>query len=116
MESLQLCTQCDSNGDIEYEFPCFNMLDSQDYLWEKGDITYTNAVYGGVRIQSWPADKHLLRCVIPRLQVITRTAGSIIIYDVLLRKILEVAKTNTGKSLLSNSIFKVFHLKMEFTV
>ncbi|GIY19026.1 death-associated protein kinase dapk-1 [Caerostris darwini] len=69
LESLQLCTQCDSNGDIEYEFPCFNMLDSQDYLWEKGDLRYTNAVYGGVRLQSWPADKHLLRCVIPRLQV-----------------------------------------------
>ncbi|KAG8176353.1 hypothetical protein JTE90_006143, partial [Oedothorax gibbosus] len=69
LESLQLCTQCDSNGDIEYEFPCFNMLDSQDYLWGKGDLEYTSAVYGGVRIQSWPADKHLLRCVIPRLQV-----------------------------------------------
>ncbi|KFM70353.1 Death-associated protein kinase 1, partial [Stegodyphus mimosarum] len=69
LESLQLCTQCDSNGDIEYEFPCFNMLDSQDYLWDKSDVRYTNAVYGGVRIQCWPADKHLLRCVIPRLQV-----------------------------------------------
>lgn len=69
LESLHLCTQCDSDGEIEYEFPCFNMVDLDINAWEKNDLRYASGVYSGVRIQCWPADKHLLRCIIPRLQV-----------------------------------------------
>lgn len=75
LESLNLCTQCDNDGDIEYEFPCFNFVETLPGLWEKHDSRYQDAVYGGVRIQTPKGTCHLLDSLFLRLQVqLRRTA------------------------------------------
>ncbi|XP_067131292.1 death-associated protein kinase 1-like isoform X1 [Centruroides vittatus] len=75
LEALQLCTQCDNDGDIEYEFPCFNMVETLEGLWDKNDARYTNGVYGGVHICCQPNVKHMLPCVFQRLQVQLRRSA-----------------------------------------
>lgn len=69
LEALHLCTQCDNDGEIEYEFPCFNQVETLDGLWEKGDPRYTNGVYGGVRLRSPAPTQYILPPIYIRMQV-----------------------------------------------
>ena len=55
LEALAVCAQCQCDGAIEYEFPCFNVLSADpDSLWprdvgaEFGRLT----VYGGVMLKA----------------------------------------------------------------
>lgn len=61
--------QCDNDGEIEYEFPCFNQVETLDGLWEKVDPRYTDGVYGGVRLQSPAPTQYILPPIYIRLQV-----------------------------------------------
>ncbi|KAL1139815.1 hypothetical protein AAG570_006792 [Ranatra chinensis] len=69
LEALQLCIQCENDGELEYEFPCYNLVERLDGLWEASDPRYADGTYGGVRLKSPPGTTHLLHCVFPRLQI-----------------------------------------------
>ncbi|RWS05653.1 Death-associated protein kinase 1-like protein [Dinothrombium tinctorium] len=74
LEILQLCTQCDIEGDIEYEFASFIKLERPDGVWPKTDHNFASYCYGGVRLQceSDIPSGHLITCLFPRLQVTLR--------------------------------------------
>ncbi|KAG8177018.1 hypothetical protein JTE90_029680 [Oedothorax gibbosus] len=68
LESLHQCTGCreDECGEMEYEFPCFNILETlDDGLWSP---TPEHVVYGGVRLRCRD-EEHLLESMFTRLQV-----------------------------------------------
>ena len=69
LEALEVCTQCDIDGDIEYEFPCLNFVETLQGLWEKDSRRYKDAVYGGVRLQCPRGVTNQLVHLLPRIQV-----------------------------------------------
>uniref|UniRef100_A0A023EZ51 Putative serine/threonine protein kinase n=1 Tax=Triatoma infestans TaxID=30076 RepID=A0A023EZ51_TRIIF len=69
LEALQLCIQCENDGELEYEFPCYNLVERLDGLWESSDNRYADGAYGGVRLKTPEGTTHLLHCIFPRLQV-----------------------------------------------
>ncbi|XP_034241726.1 death-associated protein kinase dapk-1-like isoform X2 [Thrips palmi] len=75
LEQLQLCTHCENDGELEYEFPCYNMVEAIDGLWDSQDIRYGDcASYIGLRLKTPPGTTHLLHSVFPRIQVQLRLA------------------------------------------
>ncbi|XP_071450473.1 death-associated protein kinase 1-like isoform X2 [Hetaerina americana] len=74
LEALQLCIQCENDGEIEYEFPCYNLVETLDGLWDETDPRYINSAYGGVRLRPPPNTSHLLNYIFPRIQVHLRRA------------------------------------------
>ena len=71
LEALELCTPCDVDGDVEFEFPCFNFIETLSGLWEANDRQQyaSKTVYGGVRLRPPAGAPHLLIHQFPRLQV-----------------------------------------------
>ena len=69
LEALELCTQCDLDGDVEFEFPCLNFVETLAGLWEKDSRRYQNYVYGGMRLQYPHAVTNQLLYLFPRIQV-----------------------------------------------
>ncbi|XP_014251310.1 death-associated protein kinase 1-like isoform X2 [Cimex lectularius] len=69
LEALQLCIQCDNDGELEYEFPCYNLVERIEGLWECSDCRYKDGAYGGVRLKTPENTTHLIHCIFPRLQV-----------------------------------------------
>uniref|UniRef100_A0A1B6DYK5 Roc domain-containing protein n=2 Tax=Clastoptera arizonana TaxID=38151 RepID=A0A1B6DYK5_9HEMI len=70
LETLQLCIQCENDGELEYEFPCYNLVETLEGLWEENDPRYRgDGCYGGVRLYSPQGTLHLLHSVFPRIQV-----------------------------------------------
>lgn len=63
-----MCTQCDDDGEIMYEFPCLNFTETLPGLWEREGPYKDDAVYGGYRLRSLGNDQ-LLACVFSRIQV-----------------------------------------------
>ncbi|XP_071039017.1 death-associated protein kinase 1 [Parasteatoda tepidariorum] len=63
LEALQLCTKCETEDDVEYEFPCFNMMEMLDGIWSPAQYTF----YGGVSLMC--KEKPLLGCIFPKIQV-----------------------------------------------
>ena len=61
--------QCDNDGDIEYEFPSFNQVETLEGLWDKSDPRYKDGVYAGVRLKTPHQDMKLLAPVYTRVQV-----------------------------------------------
>ena len=55
LEALAVCAQCQSDGAIEYEFPCFNVLSADpESLWPR-DVAAEfghQVVYGGVQLKA----------------------------------------------------------------
>lgn len=75
LEQLQLCTHCENDGELEYEFPCYNMVETIEGLWDSQDVRYGDcASYIGLRLKSSPGTTHLLHSVFPRIQVQLRLA------------------------------------------
>lgn len=72
LEALELCTKCENDGEIEYEFPCLNFVERLHGLWEKDIKRYPNAVYGGIRIQCPRAVPSQMTYLFPRLQTALR--------------------------------------------
>ncbi|CAL1266138.1 unnamed protein product [Larinioides sclopetarius] len=68
LEAFQLCTECETEGEIEYEFPRFNLVESVEGLWNASQYT----VYGGVRLCC--QHKYLMTTLFSRLQVNLRRA------------------------------------------
>ena len=69
LESLELCTQCDLDGDIEYEFTALNFIESLHGLWEKDPKRPDDLVYGGIQYQTPRGVQNQLVHVFPRIQV-----------------------------------------------
>jgi len=67
--------QCDNDGEIEYEFPCLNFMETIDGLWDPADPRYVDGVYCGHRMRA-PAGSspYLLASLFPRIQVQLRRA------------------------------------------
>lgn len=65
--------QCENDGELEYEFPCFNLVETLDGLWDPEDPRYVGAVYTGVRVRA----QHQLAWLFPRLQVQLRRASQV---------------------------------------
>lgn len=75
LENLKMCTQCDNDGDVEYEFPCYNFVETLDGLWDKSDPRYTNGVYCGVHVLPFDDFPHILAAIFARIQVQLRRAS-----------------------------------------
>ncbi|XP_075209802.1 death-associated protein kinase 1-like [Lycorma delicatula] len=70
LETLHLCVQCENDGEIEYEFPCYNLVETVEGLWDENDPRYTgDSCYGGVRLHTPPGTVHLLHSIFPCIQV-----------------------------------------------
>ena len=52
LEVLEVCTKCDNDDEIEYEFPCLNFVETLNGLWQRDIKRFGNAVYGGVRLKT----------------------------------------------------------------
>ncbi len=72
LEALNMCTRCPIDGDVEYEFPCLNFVETLHGLWERDDSRLANPVYGGVRIQCARGINNQLLHMFPRIQVSLR--------------------------------------------
>ncbi|XP_069694753.1 death-associated protein kinase 1-like isoform X2 [Periplaneta americana] len=76
LEALQLCTQCENDDELEFEFPCYNFVETLDGLWDASDPRYhdPDSCYGGVKLRSPPNTFHLIHSIFPRIQVQLRRA------------------------------------------
>ena len=72
LEALEVCTKCENDGEVEYEFPCLNFVERLHGLWEKDIKRYPNAVYGGLRIQCPRAVPSQMSFLFPRIQTALR--------------------------------------------
>lgn len=75
LENLKMCTQCDNDGDVEYEFPCYNFVETLDGLWDPSDSRYANGVYCGVHVLPFDDFPHALASIFSRIQVQLRRAS-----------------------------------------
>ncbi|KAK6107281.1 Ankyrin repeats (3 copies) family protein [Brugia pahangi] len=69
LDTLQLCAPTDSDGEAEFEFPAFNVLDPPKDIWQRDRPTY---VYGGVRVLPMRGMERSLQSTFPRIQVALR--------------------------------------------
>lgn len=71
LKALELCIQCDVEGEIEFEFPIFNQTETLVGLWDAGDPRYrvTGANYGGTRLYTPKQTCHLFTSIFPHIQV-----------------------------------------------
>jgi len=69
LEALGICIQCETESDTEYEFPCYNLLDRLDGLWDGEDARYMGGQYSGVVLKTGPHAEHLLSVMFPRIQI-----------------------------------------------
>uniref|UniRef100_F1KRA1 Death-associated protein kinase dapk-1 n=1 Tax=Ascaris suum TaxID=6253 RepID=F1KRA1_ASCSU len=69
LDTLQLCTPTDSNGEAEFEFPAFNVLEPPKDVWLRDRPSY---VYGGVRVLPMRGMERSLQSTFPRIQVALR--------------------------------------------
>ncbi|XP_054159221.1 death-associated protein kinase 1-like isoform X2 [Oppia nitens] len=76
LEAISLCIQCDHEGDIAYEFPCFILREPIDDIWPQNNIIYADGAYCGVRIQCEPEvpSGQILVCLFSRIQICLRSA------------------------------------------
>ncbi|KAL3185624.1 hypothetical protein MRX96_028533 [Rhipicephalus microplus] len=75
LENLKMCTKCDNDGDVEYEFPCYNLVETLEGLWDPSDPRYTQGVYCGVHVVPFDDFPHILAIIFTRIQVQLRRAS-----------------------------------------
>ncbi|XP_050050715.1 death-associated protein kinase 1-like isoform X1 [Dermacentor andersoni] len=75
LENLKMCTKCDNDGDVEYEFPCYNLVETLEGLWDPSDPRYTQGVYCGVHVLPFDDFPHILAIIFTRIQVQLRRAS-----------------------------------------
>ena len=68
LEVLEVCTKCDNDDEIEYEFPCLNFVETLNGLWQRDIKRFGNAVYGGVRLKTSADTPGQLKHIFPRIQ------------------------------------------------
>ncbi|XP_043214460.1 death-associated protein kinase dapk-1-like isoform X4 [Amphibalanus amphitrite] len=71
LDALRLCTQCDNDGEIEYEFPCYNYVETLDGLWDPPPPppAAPELCYGGLRLRTPPGTECLMGSFFSRIQV-----------------------------------------------
>ena len=67
LEALEVCTHCDNDDEIEYEFPCLNFEETLNFFWQRDLKHFGNAIYGGVRLKSYESSGQL-KHVLTRIQ------------------------------------------------
>ncbi|XP_077533431.1 death-associated protein kinase 1-like isoform X3 [Haemaphysalis longicornis] len=75
LENLKMCTKCDNDGDVEYEFPCYNLVETLEGLWDPSDPRYAQGVYCGVHVLPFDDFPHILATIFTRIQVQLRRAS-----------------------------------------
>ncbi|KAH6933091.1 hypothetical protein HPB50_012087 [Hyalomma asiaticum] len=75
LENLKMCTKCDNDGDVEYEFPCYNLVETLEGLWDPSDPRYIQGVYCGVHVIPFDDFPHILAIIFTRIQVQLRRAS-----------------------------------------
>ncbi|KAL5004238.1 hypothetical protein ScPMuIL_017694 [Solemya velum] len=68
-EALEVCTQCENDGEIEYEFPCLNFIETLNGLWQRDLKRYGDGLYGGVRLKTREMVIGQLKHMFSRIQV-----------------------------------------------
>ncbi|KAI4457163.1 ankyrin repeats (3 copies) [Holotrichia oblita] len=70
LQQLHSMGECHIDGEIEYEFPVYNHIETLSGLWDSGDPRYrtTGACYGGVALHTPPRTCHLFSSVFPYIQ------------------------------------------------
>ena len=63
--------QCDNDGEIEYEFPCYNYVETLDGLWDPPPPppAAPELCYGGLRLRTPPGTECLMGSFFTRIQV-----------------------------------------------
>jgi len=63
--------QCENDDELEFEFPCYNFVETLDGLWDASDPHYRDpdSCYGGVKLKTPPDTFHLIHSIFPRIQV-----------------------------------------------
>lgn len=63
--------QCENDDELEFEFPCYNFVETLDGLWDASDPRYhdPDSCYGGVKLKTPPDTFHLIHSIFPRIQV-----------------------------------------------
>ncbi|EFA08636.2 death-associated protein kinase 1 isoform X2 [Tribolium castaneum] len=76
LEALDVCVQCDIEGEIEYEFPIYNHVETLEGLWDSEDPRYASkgSQYGGLRLYTPPGTYHQFKSIFPHIQVELRRA------------------------------------------
>ncbi|GLH12279.1 Calcium/calmodulin-dependent protein kinase type II alpha chain [Gryllus bimaculatus] len=80
LQQLQLMGECENDDELEFEFPCYNFVETLDGLWDESDPRYCgpDSCYGGVKLRSPPETFHLIHSIFPRIQVqLRRTVQSL---------------------------------------
>ncbi|XP_045156397.2 death-associated protein kinase 1-like isoform X1 [Mercenaria mercenaria] len=67
LEALEVCTRCENDDEIEYEFPCLNFVETLNGLWLRDLKHFGNAIYGGLRMKSTESLAQL-KHIFPRIQ------------------------------------------------
>ncbi|XP_076253957.1 death-associated protein kinase dapk-1-like [Rhynchophorus ferrugineus] len=76
LEALNLCISCEVDGEIEYEFPIYNQIETLDGLWDPDDSRYVsrNSSYGGLRLYTPSGILCQLKSVFCHVQIKLRKA------------------------------------------
>ena len=69
LEALDLCVRCESDGDVEYEFPCLNLIERLHGLWDRDERNMSDWLYAGVQMRCPRAMDAQLAHVFAKLQV-----------------------------------------------
>lgn len=71
LEALDICVQCEIDGEIEYEFPIYNHMETIEGLWDEKDPRYStlDAQYGGLRLYTPPGTCHLFKSIFSHIQI-----------------------------------------------
>jgi len=88
LETLELTSRCQMQGDVEYDVPFLNVLECPKKLWEQEDIEMAaesdSSVWGGVQISALCDMSDQMFHVFPRLQTYLRnrlaSKGNYVIY------------------------------------
>ena len=76
-----MCTQCQVDGDVEYEFPAMNFVIGASSLWHNEDNgRHADAVYGGMRLYTDCQFGSQFKYIFPRIQV-TCSVQSMVMCD-----------------------------------
>jgi hypothetical protein len=74
--ALDLCSEYDNNGDVEYEFTSLNFSDKKDTSWDKFKSYNESFVYNGFHMKCSNTVKRLVATMFPRIQVNLRNLSN----------------------------------------
>ncbi|GFR67449.1 death-associated protein kinase 1 [Elysia marginata] len=107
LEALEMCTPCEVDGDIEYEFPCLNFVETLEGLWLRDDKRFPSPIYGGVRLHTSFQSGAQLKYLFPRIQVFLRRSilsGDEEEEDANCHSEDDISRTNNNKPVLASDL------------